>query len=315
MISKAYQTLVYQLQGVKLMINGCIPVLVTPFKANKEIDYEGLNNLVAYFIDQQVEALWVLGTGSEDMAIPYKKRLDLAVYLSQNFSKKIKLLVGSSFFSFEESVSFIKDLSDLDLHAIHYMPYQPLIGLEQLKRNYLALAELTDFPIWLYTSDNWARKIPPEFLANFATHDGFGGCKYSTANIVSMEKALRYNSANFQVIPAVIKQLVPSLALGAKAATTVEANIHLDRINEIYKAFYSGEIEKSARLQTELNQLMERLSCEAAQQNFLKTAEIKGILEKLGICERWVATGLQDISDYDLEAIFKIYSDENATAQ
>lgn len=62
LISEAYQTLVYQLSGVKLMINGCIPVLVTPFKANKEIDYEGLNNLVAYFIDQQVEALWVLGT-------------------------------------------------------------------------------------------------------------------------------------------------------------------------------------------------------------------------------------------------------------
>lgn len=290
------------------MISGCVPVVVTPFSEDRSIDLAALDKIVSAYVEQDVEALWVLGTGAEDMALPFAQRLEIVQHLAVHFGDKLQLLVGCSFFALAETLAFLDDIRELPLAGIHYMPYQPLIGLQQLRKNYLTIAERTDFPVWIYTSGNWTRNIPPDFIAEFVGDRRFAGCKYSTSNIVDMEKALRVQQEGFQILPAVVKQLLPSLSLGAQAYTTVEASIHLDRIRIIDRKFRAGDITGARVEQQNLNQLMEQLSTAAARENFLKTAEIKGILEQQGICARWMAPGFRDITDTEAEDLYRIYS-------
>lgn len=290
------------------MLTGCVPVLITPFNEDRSIDFAAFERILEHLKKQGAEALWVLGTGAEDMAIPFDKRLAIVNHLSLNYSSEFQLLVGCSFFSFEETIRFVNAVAGLNISGIHYMPYQPLIGLEQLKKNYKSLAAVTGFPVWLYTSANWSRHIPPSFLEDFAEDNAFAGCKYSTSNIVDTEEALGYQTANFQILPAVVKQCLASLSLGARAFTTVEAMVHLEKINQIIEAFNDGALDVAQKKQRELNVVLSKLSTGAGRQNFLKTAEIKGVMSKMGLCERWVASGLADVTEEDTKKLYAIYT-------
>jgi dihydrodipicolinate synthase/N-acetylneuraminate lyase len=289
------------------VINGCIPVLITPFNDDGSIDFSAYDKLIDGYLSGGVSSLWILGTGAEDMAIPLRERVAIVRYLAENFGSSIDLLVGCSFYALQETFAFLEFISGSHIHSLHYMPYQPLIGLDQLEQNYLDIAAKATLPIWLYTSGNWARHIPPTFLERFASNERFAGCKYSTSNIVEMERAMSFQHSAFQVLPAVVKQLLPSLSLGAKAFTTVEASIHLTRIMSVYEAFVRGDLVTALQNQKALNRLLEGLSCGASAQNFLKTAEIKAILEKQGICSKWVAKGLRDVTDEEAARLYETY--------
>jgi 4-hydroxy-tetrahydrodipicolinate synthase len=293
-------------------ISGCVPVLVTPFNEDRTIDFKGLGRLVNYYIDEGVEALWVLGTGGEDMAIAFDKRLSIVEFLSREYATKIKLLTGCAFYAFEETLEFVRRINKLDLHAVHYMPYQFLMGLDAIRANYFSLAERSDHPVWLYASDNWARALPPSFLEPFVDDRRFAGCKYSTSNAVKFEEAFRHNRDSFQVIPAVIKQLLPALALGARAYTSVEATLHLKRIRDIHRAFLDGDLKAARASQTQLNRLIEQMGSKAADQNFLRTAELKGVLERKGMLQRWMAPGFVDVSDADIDRLVATYDRASA---
>lgn len=290
------------------MIRGCIPVLVTPYNEDRSIDFDAYERMLERLKDQGASALWVLGTGAEDMAIPFDKRLAIVEFLATNFSKDFRILVGVSFFAFEETLRFVSAIRGMNIDSIHYMPYQPLIGLDQLRQNYEYLASIAEKRVWLYTSGNWTRHIPPDFLEFFSENDAFAGCKYSTSNIVNMEQALSYQSDRFQVLPAVVKQALPSLALGAVAFTTVEAMIHLPRVNRIVSAFEAGDLQTARIEQRTLNALLSKLTTEAGRQNFLKTAEIKGIMSKMDLCQKWVSNGLMDVTEQEAEKLYQVFA-------
>lgn len=295
--------------GATRRLTGCIPVLLTPFKPDRSVDFEALSSLTERAINAGVEGLWILGTGSEDMAMRFEDRWHVAEHLATRYASNVKLLIGCGFDAMDDTLDFAERLNGLDIHAVHYMPYQSLMGLDAVERNYRTLATTTRHPVWLYTSDNWGRALPPTFLDRFEGEPQFEGCKFSTSNIVKFEAAMRRDRDGFQVIPAVVKQLLPALTLGAEAFTTVEANLFLDAINGLLNAFKCGDLVEARHRQTALNRTLERSITASKHQNFLRNAEIKAVLEHQGHCPRWMARGYIDIDADDIPSLVKAYDD------
>jgi len=107
-------------------IKGVIPVLITPLDPNGDIDKKNLENLVLHLISKDIGGLWVLGTGSEDMNLTFSKRLEVAETVTNVNRNKVPILLGCSFFSFEETLKFIESTKHLKFNAYHYMPYHNL---------------------------------------------------------------------------------------------------------------------------------------------------------------------------------------------
>ena len=59
-------------------LEGVIPVLLTPFTKNGEVDEPALARLVKYLNSKNIGGFWVLGTGAEDMNLTYQQRLRVA---------------------------------------------------------------------------------------------------------------------------------------------------------------------------------------------------------------------------------------------
>ena len=270
-------------------LEGVIPVLLTPFTEAGEIDELALGRLVEYLNGKNVGGFWVLGTGAEDMNLTYQQRLRVVETVVEANSGKTPLVVGAGFFAMRDTMNFMNDTAHLNLDAYHYMPYHNLLSLDRIEWLYKELADYAKKPLWMYTSANWCRFIPPEFIEKMKGYPNIAGIKFSTSNAVHTEKVIGLADENFQVITAVVKTFYASLCLGVKGGTTVEACPFIDPIVDLYEKFVSGDREGALIQQRKLNRMFEQMPKEPGKDNFLKVAEGKYILSKMGICDEYMS--------------------------
>jgi 4-hydroxy-tetrahydrodipicolinate synthase len=268
-------------------LRGVIPVLVTPLNSNGNIDDSALRRLVTFLIEKEVGGLWVLGTGSEDMNLTFKKRLQVAQTVCETNAGRLPLILGTGFFALDDILNFTKETKNLEFDAYHVMPYHPLLSLDRLEWFYNHIADNSPKLLWIYTSANWARPVTPEFIARLKPHPNITGIKFSTRNCVDMTKVLRLAEDSFQVITAVAAQFFSCLALGSKAHTSSLGSALPEPLINIYKLFQAGKHDAACAAQHKLNDFLQTLPKGLHQDNFLGAAEEKFILSLRGICQEY----------------------------
>ncbi len=284
-------------------LEGVIPVLLTPLKKDGEVDEQSLVRLVEYLNGKTIGGFWVLGTGAEDMNLTYRQRLRVVETVVDANAGKSPLIVGAGFFAMQDSINFMNDTEHLDFDAYHVMPYHNLLSLDRIEWFYKALADHASKPIWMYTSANWARFIPPEFIEMMKGYPNIAGVKFSTSNAVHTEKVIGMADDDFQVLTAVVRTFYASLCLGVKGGTTVEACPFINPIIEIYEKFSAGDRSGALARQRKLNRMLEQMPPEPGKDNFLKVAEGKYILSKMDICDEYMSGYYRELTGSEKKKI------------
>ena len=290
-------------------LEGVIPVLLTPLDASGKVDKASLSLLVKHLIQKNIGGLWVLGTGSEDMNLTFEQRLQVAETVCGANNGKVPLILGAGFFAMADSLAFIKATEHLDFDAYHLMPYHPLLSLDRIEWLYKTVADAAPRPLWMYTSANWCRYIPPEFIEKIKGYPNIAGIKFSTSNAVHSEKAISLADDNFQVITAVVRTFYANLCMGVAATTTVEACPFADAIIDIYEKFKNGALQSSFNAQKKLNRFLEKMPPEPGRDNFLKVAEGKYILSRSGLCQAYMSGYYRGLTDQEKDRIDALIED------
>ena len=278
-------------------LKGVIPVLLTPLTADGDIDVKSLIELVHYLNGKDIGGFWVLGTGSEDMNLTFKQRVLVANTVCEANAGKSPIILGAGFFSMQETLDFIDATAHLEFDAYHVMPYHPLLSLDRIEWMYKKIADYAHKPLWMYTSANWARFIPPNFIKRMKDYPNIAGVKFSTSNAVHVEQVISMASDNFQVLTAVVRTFYSNLCMGVKAATTVEACPFVDEITKIYREFESGDLESSLLSQKKLNRALEDMPTSISKDNFFRVAEGKYILSLKGLCTPVMSSYYREVSE------------------
>ena len=285
-------------------IEGVVPVVVAPLTDRGEIDEKGLTRLVEFLVNLNIGGLWVLGTGAEDMNLTYDQRKRMAHIVTEVNEGRVPLMMGASFFALGDCLRFMRENESLEPAAWHVMPYHPLFSLDRLEWFYKHLADHAPGPLWMYTSANWCRAIPPEFVAKMKGYPNIEGIKFSSSNSVHNEKVISLADDEFQVACAVVRQFNAVLSLGVKAFTTSEASPLPEPIIEIYELYTSGRHAEALAAQRRFNRCMEDFPKDGPfKDNFLKTAEEKYILELRGICNRYTTNYYRDVTEEEGKVI------------
>ncbi len=278
-------------------LRGVIPVVPTPLTAEGRIDGPALTRLIDWLNGFDIGGFWVLGTGSEDMNLTFDQRLEVARIATEANAGRKPIMLGAGFFALDDILAFIEATRELDAAAYHVMPYHPLLGLDRMEWFYRTIADFCPKPLWMYTSANWCRHFPVEFIAALKDHPNIGGIKFSTSNAVDVAKAAMLADDDFQVMTAVAATLYPSLCLGIKAATSSLASCLPEVLIAIYDHFLAGEHDKALAEQRRLINFLSELPKGPTRSNFLKSAEEKYILSLRGICEAYTTNYYRDLDD------------------
>ncbi len=259
------------------MFEGVIPALVTPFKENFEVDYEGLSKLLDY-VEKHVDAVVPAGTTGESATLSYQEHIEVVKYVCE--VSNVPVIAGAGSNSTREAIFLGKEVEKAGADAAMFItPYYNKPNKEGLYQHYKKIAEEISIPIIIYNvPSRTACNITPDVVERLANDfDNIIGIKEASGNLKQIAEIIRRTPDNFVLLSGDDFLTLPILMLGGKGVISVAANVAPHLMKEMYLAFKEGDIDRARELHYRLMPLFSVLFIDTNPIPVKKALELMGL--------------------------------------
>ncbi|WP_199119577.1 dihydrodipicolinate synthase family protein [Pedobacter sp. ASV28] len=233
---------------------GFIPVMLTPFKDNGAIDYDGLTKLTELYLETGAAGLFANCLSSEMFELSETERLELVKHVVKVVAGRVPVVATGTFGGeIAKQADFIKRIYDTNVEAV--IGITGLLAKENdsdevFEANIAQLLALTEnVPMGFYECPvPYKRIISPKQLGNMVQT---GRVIYHKDTCLDIEQireklALTSNAANFGLYDAYMVHAVESLKAGSAGLSCIQGNFFPELIvwlcNHYDQAALSKEI-------------------------------------------------------------------------
>lgn len=198
-------------------IRGILPPLVTPFKADEEIDEQGLRLEARYMMSQGVHGLVAGGSAGEGYTLSTDELRRIVAITAEEADGKMPVLAGIIVNSTRQAIEKAKAVSDLGVSALQVTPVHYIYKSddEAMIRHFRAIYEAVGIPILVYNVIPW-NYLSTGLLQRMMTEvPGVVGVKQSAGDLKSLADLLLNARPQDRIFAAIDALLYPSFALGA----------------------------------------------------------------------------------------------------
>jgi dihydrodipicolinate synthase (EC 4.2.1.52) len=264
------------------MFEGSIVALITPFKGG-EVDYQALENLIEFHINNHTDAILVCGTTGESPTLTFEeheKVIEEAVRIARG---RIKIIAGTGANATHEAIELSTHAQRVGADAcLLVAPYYNKPTQEGLYRHFKAIAEEVSIPIILYNiPSRTGVEIAPETIYRLVKeHENIIGSKESTPNMDRISELKRLLGDNFTILSGDDSLTLPMMALGAKGVISVANNIMPREVKQMVDHALKGDFKKAREMHYYLYELFKVLFIET------NPIPVKTACWALGMCEK-----------------------------
>ena len=238
------------------MLKGIYTPIVTPFAEDESIDYEKLKHNLDLLAETELDGIVVLGSNGEFVYLTHKEKLELIEFCISNFTKEKKIIVGTSYDSTLETISFCKEAAALGADAALVLPphyYKGSMNEEVLYNHFIDVADESPIPVMLYNMPgNTGINMSSKLVARLSKHSNIVGIKDTAGNIVQLSEIVRDTDEDFVVFAGNAGYLLPALTVGARGATVALGNILPNECCKLVSLVKEGKVEEARELQFKL---------------------------------------------------------------
>ena len=258
------------------MFEGIIPALVTPFKENFDVDYEGIAKNLDY-LERYVDALVPTGTTGEAATLSYEEHIDVVRYVCDVAKKPVIAGAGSN--STREALYLAKEVEKAGANAAMFVtPYYNKPNPQGLYEHYKTIAQSISIPILIYNvPSRTGINITPDTVLKLAEIDNIIGIKEASGNLKQVSDIIRNSPEGFILLSGDDFLTFPILALGGKGVISVAANVAPHFMKEMFNAFKAGNIEKAREMHHKLTPLFNALFIDTNPIPVKKALELMGL--------------------------------------
>jgi 4-hydroxy-tetrahydrodipicolinate synthase len=277
--------------------------LVTPFKNDQSVDFEGLERVVRHVLDGGVEYLVVLGTTGEPATLTPGEKIEIVKSVIRINSKRVPIVIGVGGNNTYETVEKIRqtDFSGID-GLLSVSPYYNKPAQEGIFLHFSAIAEASPVPVILYNvPGRTASNISAETIIRLAEkYRKIVGVKEASGNFQQIMQILRDKPDHFQVISGDDALALPMIMMGGTGVISVIANSH--------PAAYSSMVRAALKGDREANHMhFGMLDVISAIFEECSPSGVKSALKHLGICDDFVRLPLVPVSEALNNRIGKLF--------
>ena len=233
------------------MFNGSIVAMVTPFK-DGEVDYDKLEELVQYHIDNGTNAIIPCGTTGESPTLTHREHGEVIGKVIEAAAGRIPVIAGTGSNNTSEAVSMTRHAKETGADgSLIITPYYNKPTQQGIYEHYKAILEEVDIPIIIYNvPSRTGVSISAETVARLAEFDNIVAIKEATGDIDQASQIL--NLCDITVLSGDDSLTLPIMSIGGKGVVSVLANILPREVSELTSSFLKGEIESAQRLHNSL---------------------------------------------------------------
>ncbi|MBL0056473.1 MAG: 4-hydroxy-tetrahydrodipicolinate synthase [Chitinophagaceae bacterium] len=278
---------------MRTKLKGTGVALVTPFKANTEVDFEALGKLIDFVIDNGVEYLVSLGTTGETPTIEAEEKADIIRYTYEKVQNRVPVVVGIGGNNTREVMENMQSYPlEKATAVLSASPYYNKPSQEGIFQHYKNIASASPHPVILYNvPGRTGSNISAETTLRLANEvENIAGIKEASGNMIQCMHILRDRPEHFLVVSGDDHLTLPLIASGMDGVISVAANC--------FPKLFSDMVRHSLADNFELARLLHYQCLEGNDLLFAENnpAGAKAFLSEMGILENVLRLPLVPLS-------------------
>ncbi len=264
------------------MFHGSIVALITPFK-DGEVDYQALERLIDFHINNHTDAILVCGTTGESPTLTFEEHEKVIEHAVKYANGRIKVIAGTGANATHEAIELTSHAKKVGADAcLLVAPYYNKPTQEGIYRHFKAVAEEVDIPIILYNiPSRTGVEIGVETIHRLVKEcPNIIGSKESTPNMDRISELHRTLGDNFIILSGDDSLTLPMMALGAKGVVSVANNIVPKEVKALVDYALKGDFKRAREMHYYLLELFKVLFIET------NPIPVKTACWALGMCEK-----------------------------
>ncbi|EXI75629.1 MAG TPA: 4-hydroxy-tetrahydrodipicolinate synthase [Candidatus Accumulibacter phosphatis] len=247
------------------MITGSIVAIVTPMHADGSLDLPALRRLVDFHVEQDTDAIVVVGTTGESPTVSLEEHCELIRVAVEQAAGRLPVIAGTGANSTAEAIELTRFAHQAGASAaLSVVPYYNKPGQEGLYRHFRAIAEAVDIPVILYNvPGRTVADLGNETTLRLAEVPNIVGIKDATGNMDRGIELITRSPAGFAVYSGDDASACALMLMGAKGDISVVANVAPRLMHEMCSAAVAGNAAAARALNARLIGLHRQLFCEA----------------------------------------------------
>ena len=230
------------------IFEGAATAMITPFK-NGCVDFEALAKLIDFQIQNAIDALVVCGTTGEPATMSGEEKRAVIDFAIRHVGGRVPVIIGTGGNNTAAAIEASQAAADAGADALLVVtPYYNKCSQEGLLQHYTAIAGATPLPLILYNvPSRTGVNIHPETLARLAEHSNIAAIKEASGDISQVTEMIRLCGDALDFYSGNDDQVIPMMALGGKGVISVTANIALQAVGNMARAWLAGDVKEAAR--------------------------------------------------------------------
>ena len=266
-------------------LKGSLVALVTPMNPDGEIDYQSLDNLIDWHIQEGTNGIVSVGTTGESATIDFSEHIDVISHTVKYVDKRVPVIAGTGANSTSEAIDLTKEAKKVGADcALLVTPYYNKPNQKGLITHYTKIANSVEIPQMLYNvTSRTACDLIPESVEILSKHQNIIGIKEALNDQTRMKELVKLTKDDglnyFYIFSGDDGSFLDLLMLGGHGVISVAANVVPSNISNICRDFFGDGIKISIKENKRLSKLYDLLFIES------NPIPVKWMLFKMGLIE------------------------------
>ena len=222
--------------------------MITPFKADMEIDWERLASMINYVIEGGTDYIVALGTTAETPTLSKEEKRDVIRFFKQQIAGRVPLVIGAGG---NNTLALTKELQEMEFDGVEAIlsvtPYYNKPSQEGLYRHFEAVAKASPAPVILYnvpgrTGVNMSADTTCRLARDF---DNIIAVKEASGKIDQIEQIIKNCPKDFLVLSGDDGMTVDVMRKGGDGVISVAVNAFPKRFSHVVYLAKQGLFDRA----------------------------------------------------------------------
>nr|WP_221180165.1 4-hydroxy-tetrahydrodipicolinate synthase [Salinisphaera japonica] len=266
-------------------LGGSMVALVTPMHADGSVDWQALERLVNWHIEQGTHGIVAVGTTGESATLGFREHDEVIERTVEIVDKRIPVIAGTGGNATDEAIRLTRHAKRVGADAsLLVCPYYNKPSQEGLYRHFHAIAMAVDIPQILYNvPSRTGVDMLPETVGRLAEIDNIVAIKEAKGSIERIHDLIEHVGDGMDIYSGDDGTAMESMLVGGKGNISVVANVVPRLMSDMCLAATAGERERAERLDADMQSLHTALFMEA------NPIPVKWALQDMG----WIEAGIR----------------------
>ncbi|MCE7794549.1 4-hydroxy-tetrahydrodipicolinate synthase [Salipaludibacillus sp. CUR1] len=262
-----------------MALGNVLTAMVTPFDSKGNIDFQKINRLMDYLIDNGTEGVVVGGTTGESATLSMEEKSALYEHTVKAAAGRIPVIAGTGMNDTYATAELTVKAEKSGVDGIMLVtPYYNKPSQRGIYEHFKTIAEKTSLPVMLYNiPGRCVVNILPETVIALSKIPNITSVKEASGDLDQVTEIITNTPDDFQVFSGDDSLTLPFMAIGGDGVVSVSSHIIGKDMQKMVQAWKKGDIKTASSIHQSLLPIMKSMFI-APNPSPVKTAlQIKGL--------------------------------------